>query len=106
MEKILANEIKKDLYKSKAMAKFSHYCSGQLFYSFEALGETYMFPINVTEKRTRTFNIDSIDVECHNVTELSADLGHTNFSAEIKASDLNRWIAKAIESNELVKIGE
>jgi hypothetical protein len=30
--------------------------------------------------------------------ELSHDLGDTTFAAEIKGSDLNRWISKAIKN--------
>ena len=31
----LKNEVKKILYKTKVMAKFSHYVSGELFYTVE-----------------------------------------------------------------------
>jgi hypothetical protein len=35
--------------------------------------------------------------------ELSHDLGDTTF-AEIKGSDLNRWISKAIKNGEFIKV--
>lgn len=38
------------------------------------------------------------------LTKLSSDLGTTNFYGEIKASELNRWIAKAIDKDEFIKI--
>jgi len=103
------NEIKKDLYKSKNMATFSHYSFGKLFYTFDALGATFMFPIHVTERVDKSYNLkdgDGNDVDLHvkNVMQFSADLGETNFGPSIKASDLNRWIAKAIDADELVKM--
>ncbi len=71
------NEVKKFLYKNKElMAKFSHYVSGNLYYTL----------------------FGSSDYA------LSADLGTTSFDAEIKASFLNRWIDKAIDAEVFVKI--
>jgi hypothetical protein len=35
---------------------------------------------------------------------LSTDLGTTTFESEMKGSDLNRWIAKAVEKGEFIKI--
>jgi hypothetical protein len=94
-----ANEVKKDLYKSKNMAKFSHYVSGNLYYTVELAIGTYQFPIATVQfnEDGSTFNIGSL--------ELSEDLGTTEFAAEIKGSDLNRWIAKAIDKGEFIKIG-
>jgi hypothetical protein len=84
-----ANEVKKDLYKSKNMAKFSHYVSGNLYYTVELAIGTYQFPISTVEKNENEFGM-AIGFK------LSEDLGTTEFSAEIKGSDLNRWIAKLI----------
>ena len=92
------NEVKKDLYKSKNMAKFSHYVSGNLYYKVELSVGTYQFPIATVEEREVIFDsVPSI--------KLSEDLGTTEFNAEIKGSDLNRWIAKAIDKGEFTKIG-
>ena len=93
-----ANEVKKDLYKSKNMAKFSHYVSGNLYYTVELAIGTYQFPISTVEKNENEFGV-VIGLK------LSEDLGTTEFSAEIKGSDLNRWIAKAIDKGEFIKIG-
>jgi hypothetical protein len=41
---------KKDLYKSKAMAKFSHYVSGNLYYKVELADGIYQFPIATVEE--------------------------------------------------------
>lgn len=102
------NEIKKDLYKSKNMAKFSHYSGGKLFYTIDALGTTYMFPIYVTEETSKTekTNLQGyvLDVTINGVLQLSADLGETNFGSEIKGSDLNRWIGKAIDADEMINM--
>ena len=103
------NEIKKDLYKSKNLATFSHYSFGKLFYTFDALGATFMFPIYIVEETTTTVLIDLGEGVVTNRTQksgykLSPDLGETNFGPSIKASDLNRWIAKAIDADELVKM--
>lgn len=97
-EQMNANEVKKDLYKSKNMAKFSHYVSGNLYYTVELAIGTYQFPIATVEEREVIF--DSVPG-----IKLSEDLGTTEFNAEIKGSDLNRWIAKAIDKGEFTKIG-
>ena len=127
---INANDVKKDLYKSKVNAKFSHYNSGNLYYTVELADGIYQFPISTIDRVTleettkkqiftegedgtkEYFNkmllVDSDDSE--NIEELrfdrlSSDLGITDFSNEIKGSDLNRWIVKSIEKNEFIKIG-
>ena len=95
------NEVKKDLYKSKNMAKFSHYVSGNLYYKVELSDGIYQFPIATVE----TYDRGGIKCECESiVTELSSDLGTTTFEAEMKGSDLNRWISKAIDNNEFIKL--
>jgi hypothetical protein len=45
----MKNEVK-DLYKSKAMAKFSHYVSGNLYYKVELADGIYQFPIATVEE--------------------------------------------------------
>ena len=91
------NEVKKDLYKSKNMAKFSHYVSGNLYYKVELNDGIYQFPISTIEEREQIF--DSVPG-----IQLSSDLGTTTFEAEMKGSDLNRWISKAIDNNEFIKL--
>jgi hypothetical protein len=104
------NEIKKDLYKSKVNAKFAYYCHGSLYYNVETLGGVYQFPIETTQPRQiMVGGFDEMDGpadgEYIDAIRLSSDLGTTPFNAEIKASDLNRWIAKAIDKGEFIKIG-
>jgi len=97
MKTIDKNEVKKDLYKSKAMAKFSHYVSGSLYYKIELLGSIFQFPISTVEKYQGDFDIEML--------ALSSDLGTTSFESEIKGSSLNRWISQAIDKEEFIKVG-
>jgi len=92
------NKVKIELYKSKAMANFSHYKRGELFYTVELEDGKYMFPIETTEY----YEVEDGDSEM----ELSSDLGDTSFGIEIKASELNRWIGKAIDNKEFIKISK
>lgn len=102
---INANEVKKDLYKSKAMAKFSHYVSGNIYYKVDLEDGTYQFPMTTTEDKSFYYpSEDGGDEMEFEYTELSTDLGTTPFYAEMKGSDLNRWIAKAIKAGEFVKV--
>jgi hypothetical protein len=80
-------EIKKDLFKSKVMAKFSHYIAGNLYYNVNIFGDTYEFPIST-----------------YSYPNLSEDLGTTRFDSEIRGSELSRWISKAIKNETLIKI--
>jgi len=99
------NEVKKDLYKSKNMAKFSHYVQGKLYYIVDLIDGTYQFPISTIEEGP-TFNDDESGLSMYEVETvvLSSDLGTTSFSAEIKGSELNRWISKSIDNGEFIKI--
>jgi hypothetical protein len=104
------NEIKKDLYKSKAMAKLSHYVSGNLYYTVELADGVYQFPIATVEdnlvKYSSTGYEDSTLEYIKEGLILSSDLGTTTFESEMKGSDLNRWIAKAVSNGEFTKIRE
>ena len=94
-----ANEVKKDLYKSKNMAKFSHYVSGNMYYTVDLADGKYQFPISTVEEIPNGLVGGRL-----NVFKLSEDLGTTTFEAEMKGSDLNRWISKAIDKEEFIKI--
>ena len=100
-------EIRKELYKSKVMAKFSHYSYGNLYYTVELEEGKYQFPIEVVEKTTEYFlpeNPGEDEVEFDHIL-LSSDLGTTSFYTEIIGSELGRWIVKAIDKEEFIKIG-
>lgn len=101
------NEIKKDLYKTRAIAFFSHYCYGSLYYNVKVMDKVYQFPISTVEDK---YTYDTLDLGGGAYTAkkrkdgltLSSDLGKTAFSAEMKGSELNRWIAKAVENDDFV----
>jgi hypothetical protein len=96
------NEVKKDLYKSKEMAKFAHYQKGRLFYEVKILEGTYLFPIHTVEEVEIEVTENGHTAE---VAQLSEDLGETSFLSEIKGSELIRWIGKAIKNEEIKKVG-
>jgi len=89
-------EVKKELYKSKVQAIFSHYCSGSIYYTVEISGDIFQFPIETVEY----YEVADGQGELG----LSSDLGTTSFYKEMKGSELNRWIGKAIDNNEFNKI--
>ena len=99
-------EIKKDLFKSKAMAKFIHYIAGNLYYNIEVFGDMYEFPISTVEEGP-TFNDDESGLSMYEVETviLSSDLGTTRFESEIRGSELSRWISKAIKAETFIKLG-
>ena len=93
------NKIKIELYKSKTMAKFSHYQSGDLFYNVVVMDALYQFPISVVDRYfSRT---DETDGLC----TLSEDLGITPFESDMRGSELIRWIQKAIKKEQFIKVG-
>lgn len=104
--KLDKNKVKIELYKSKVMAKFSHYTAGNLYYTVEMEEGKFQFPIETVEEGPTIsdyeggFSVDEIET-----VVLSSDLGTTSFGAEIKASELNRWIGKAIDGGQFIKIG-
>ena len=103
MEKI--EEIRKELYKSKVMAEFSHYSYGNLYYTIKLEKGKYQFPIATVEEGP-TFSEEESGLMYETETiVLSSDLGTTAFYAEVKGSELNRWIRKAIDKEEFIKIG-
>ena len=91
------NKVKIELYKSKVMANISHYRNGNLFYTVEMESGKYQFPINTVE--------DTYGLYASKYLKLSEDLGTTSFYNEMKGSELNRWIGKAIDNEEFLKIG-
>lgn len=91
-------EIKKDLYKSKNVAEFSHYVYGNLYYNVMLSTGFYQFPISVVDEYMQTLVTNS------KLYKLSEDLGTTLFHDKIKGSELIRWIDKAIDNDSFIKI--
>jgi hypothetical protein len=87
------NEIKKDLYKSKEIATFVYYDGDthKMYYNITIFGNPYIFPISVIEKD------DGLLLP-------SSDLKGAKFAVEIKGSDLNRWIIKAFNKGDLMRL--
>lgn len=83
--------IQKELMKEATVARFSHYQSGNLYYSVEFGGGDHLFPVPV---------VDEVGVS----VRLSEDLGATAFVAEERATLLFRWISKAIDAETLRKL--
>lgn len=83
------NEVKKDLYRSKEIAKFAYYDgdSGKMCYILTIFGVPHMISISVFENGT-----------------LANDLRGAKFASEMKGSDLNRWIMKAIDADDVMKL--
>jgi hypothetical protein len=94
-----SNDVKKELLKSKVVAKFSHYVSGNLYYQVQLEDGLYQFPISTIESKS----VADEGFEGETIS-LSSDLGTTSFESEIKASFLNRWIDKSIKSGEFIKV--
>jgi hypothetical protein len=111
-KKMDINEIKKDLYRSKNMAKFSHYISGNLYYTVELADGIYQFIIPTVDAELKDeqhwpeggMGIITIQVKTGKYT-LSEDLGSTSFEKEMRGSELIRWIQKSISSNDFIKVG-
>jgi hypothetical protein len=103
------NELKKELFKTKVMAEFSHYCAGNLYYTVQTADGGYQFPIRTIgtlhEVDNKTAMAIDPNCELYEVAELSKDLGTTAFNAQERASMLWRWIDKAIDGGEFVKLG-
>jgi hypothetical protein len=100
-----ATDIQKEILKSKVNANFSHYESGNLYYTVKLESGKYLFPIAVTERIANFTYCGSLFVDNLGYCQLSKDLGNATFGAVEKASLLNRWIKKSIENNNFIKIG-
>jgi hypothetical protein len=90
-------EVQKELMAKKVEANFSHYTAGNLYYTVGLVDSvpmgTYQFPIRTVEPE---FGLSTFI--------LSEDLGTTTFSKQMKGSELNRWIKKAIENGDFVRV--
>ena len=94
------NKVKIELYKSKVMAKFSHYVSGNLYYTVEMEEGIFQFPIETVDRTS----YGTEETAYRDSYELSSDLGTTSFYNQMKGSELNRWISKAIDKGEFTKV--
>ena len=93
-----AIEIKKDLYKNKSNATFRYYEQGCLWYRITTSFGVFDIPIAVFEVVTNENG--AVVVNDGTIPyAMSKEIGATPFMAEIKASELNRWIERSINDN-------
>lgn len=92
--------IYKELLKTKVKAYFSSYVAGSLYYDVELSDGKYRFPITIIDSIPYPGPLDTTIEKI----QLSSDLGTTPFHSEIRASELNRYIAKAIDSGEFIRL--
>lgn len=71
-----------DIVRNGNMATFSHYCGGNLYYTVEYDGGTYLFYVNTDPN----------------------EVGTTTFDKDIKAITLMRYIKKCMATDEFIKI--
>ena len=90
-------EVQKELMAKKVEANFSHYTAGNMYYT---VGLVDSAPIGIYQ-----FPIATVQTELgSSMYILSEDLGTTSFSSKVKGSELNRWIKKAIEKGDFVRV--
>jgi hypothetical protein len=109
-------EIKK-LVGNGNVAKLSHVIEGNMYYTIQTEDGLYQFPIKGFDKeKSQMFTMKTVtmpngDMKVEyvpvvgSVYRVSDDIGTTTFNSEIKAMEVMRWIRKAIENNEIFKIG-
>ena len=93
------NKVKIELYKSRVKANFSHYISGNLYYTVQLEEGLFQFPIATVEEGPSIIDYDNVlpnpDID---TILLSSDLGTTSFNAKMEGRELNRWIGQAIDA--------
>lgn len=77
------NSVLKQIVMNNNLASISHAIAGILYYEVKTIDATYSFPVNISNLQ---------------------DVGTATFPAQIKAITLMRYIRKAIENEELVKL--
>ena len=100
-------KLEKYLVDKEIIAKFSHYRSGNLYYTIKLDDEIYQFIIE-------TVKIDYIiplqtEEDCgiedeQEIIILSEDLGDIYFEKEMSGTDLVIWIKKSIISKNFIKL--
>jgi hypothetical protein len=99
------------------IAKLSHVIEGNMYYNVQTEDGVYQFPIKgFVKEKNQLFNMTTVTLPSGELKveyipvsgylyKVSDDIGTTTFTAEIKAMEVMRWIRKAIEDNEIFKIG-
>lgn len=98
-------DVKKELYKTKVMANFSHIADGSAFYTVEYNGGLYQFPLELEETKIITINLGEDIINSFNIKVPSADMKGATFGSEVKGASLSRWVSRAIKNGNFIKIG-
>ena len=98
-------DIQKDLLKNKTVATLDRFENGKLYYNIDILGDTYQFPVDTLMSKELTYINEHKEV--HIVLDVPAvDVNGAAFSREMRGSELFRWIAKASNNGDLMKISQ
>jgi hypothetical protein len=98
-------DVKKELYKTKAIATYNHIEDGKAYYDVEYKGVLHQFPLDLFEtKKVSTLIGDGV-VSTFDIQVPAADMNGASFGQEVRGSELNRWIARAIKTGNFIKIG-
>jgi len=97
--------VKKELYKSKVMANFSRVENGVLYYTVQLESGLYEIPLRLEEEKIITINDGEDVLASFTITRPTPDMKGASFGPEVKGSDLNRWIAKAMKTDDFKRVG-
>ncbi len=103
-------QVQKELMRSKSMATFDRYENGDLFYNFDFEGATYQFPIpTIDEVHINQTIVDESGVSADiiitaKVHRPTPDVKGAAFCTEMRASELFRWIKKAIDKDKVILV--
>ena len=104
-------QVQKELMRNKTIAKFDRFEDGILFYNFDFEGAKYQFPIpTINEVHINMRVVDESGTEMddmHVVAKVhkpTPDVKGAAFCPEMRASELFRWIKKAIDNDQVIKL--
>lgn len=97
------NELVKDLFKEKPMAWLDRYQDGILYYRFVVKVVKYEIGVPVIEEVAAQV-VGALDVTTLYLK--APDVGSSPFKAELRASELMRWIKPAAMTEGLVRLSE
>ena len=75
-----------------------------MFYTVELEDGKFIFPIATSVKKTIKVMEDDEVIASFEVEKAATDVKGAIFGPEVKGSDLNRWIEKAIKNKDFIKI--
>lgn len=105
-------DVQKDLLKSKTIADFDRFENGDLFYNVNILDDLYQFPIPTIGEVHINHDILDSEGEQSGMKLIAKtfrpknDVKGAAFTPQMRGSELFRWIKKAYNDNNLIKISE